>query len=421
MSPSGKSQLRKRALKVAPIAALLTLLLTIHLYLSSTTKGSSSTSTTTTAASHHKLSQALPARAAGDTLLKSAAECDLFTGKWVRNPEGPYYTNETCNAIQEHQNCMKFGRPDTEYLKWKWKPDGCDLPLFRPDLFLEMMRGKSLAFVGDSVARNHMQSLLCLLSKVARPVETAEPTGKQLWFRYKDYDFSICLFWAPYLVKTGSLDTTTGRPFDIYLDEPDDTWSSQVAQFNFVVISAGHWFFRPSYFHVNRTLSGCVYCPEPYEDIEHLLPSFIYRRAFHTAFSAINAAAGYSGVTFVRTLSPSHFEGGTFDHHGNCLRMSPVKRGEAELEEREAEFHAIQLEELGIAGRAGRVNGGRFVLFDATMSLLLRPDGHPSKYGSPPGVKLVMRYDCVHWCLPGPIDAWNDFLQELLRREIQDK
>ncbi|KAG6398445.1 hypothetical protein SASPL_139905 [Salvia splendens] len=412
MSPFGKSQMRKKAVKVAPIAALLTLLLIIHLYSSSS---SSTTSTTTT--SDHKLSQT---RATADKLIKSAAECDIFTGQWVRNPEGPYYTNETCNRIQEHQNCMKFGRPDTEYLRWKWKPDGCDLPLFRPDLFLELVRGKSLAFVGDSVARNHMQSLLCLLSKVARPEETAEPSGKQIWFRYKEYDFNICLFWAPYLVKTGSLDTTTGRPFDLYLDEVDETWSSQVAQFNFVVISAGHWFFRPSYFHINGTRSGCVYCPEPYEDIEHLLPSFIYRRAFHTAFSSINSAPGYNGVTFVRTLSPSHFEGGTFDNHGNCLRMSPVKRDEAELEEREAEFHKIQLEELGIARKAEKVNGGRFEMFDATMSLLLRPDGHPSKYGSPPGVKLVMRYDCVHWCLPGPIDAWNDFLQELLRREIQD-
>ncbi|PWA75899.1 leucine-rich repeat domain, L domain-like protein [Artemisia annua] len=91
--------------------------------------------------------------------------CDLFSGEWVENPEGPYYTNETCWAIQEHQNCMKFGRMDRDFLKWRWKPYQCELPIFDPMLFLEMMRGKSLAFVGDSVARNHMQSLLCLLSR----------------------------------------------------------------------------------------------------------------------------------------------------------------------------------------------------------------------------------------------------------------
>lgn len=92
--------------------------------------------------------------------------CDIFTGEWVPNPEAPYYTNATCWEIQQHQNCLKFGRPDTRYLKWKWKPEGCELPVFDPYRFLQLVRGKSLAFVGDSVARNHMQSLICLLSRV---------------------------------------------------------------------------------------------------------------------------------------------------------------------------------------------------------------------------------------------------------------
>lgn len=79
---------------------------------------------------------------------------------------GPYYTNETCSAIQEHQNCMKNGRPDMGFTKWRWQPDACDMEVFDPVSFLSFMRGKSLAFVGDSVARNHVQSLICLLSKV---------------------------------------------------------------------------------------------------------------------------------------------------------------------------------------------------------------------------------------------------------------
>lgn len=98
---------------------------------------------------------------------EGSKKCDLFTGEWVPNAEGPYYTNTTCDAIQEHQNCMKFGRPDTGFLKWRWKPDECELPIFDPYKFLELVRGKSLAFVGDSVARNHIQSLICLLSRVS--------------------------------------------------------------------------------------------------------------------------------------------------------------------------------------------------------------------------------------------------------------
>jgi hypothetical protein len=96
--------------------------------------------------------------------------CDIFQGEWVPDDgDGgalPYYTNLTCPMIQEHQNCMKYGRPDRGFLRWRWRPAGCELPRFDAAGFLEVMRDQSMAFVGDSLARNHMQSLICLLSKV---------------------------------------------------------------------------------------------------------------------------------------------------------------------------------------------------------------------------------------------------------------
>lgn len=101
------------------------------------------------------------------SLPPTTRKCDIFSGEWVPNPEAPYYTNTSCWAIHEHQNCMKYGRPDSEFMKWRWKPDECELPLFNPRQFFEIVRGKSLAFVGDSVARNQMQSLICLLSRVS--------------------------------------------------------------------------------------------------------------------------------------------------------------------------------------------------------------------------------------------------------------
>ncbi|KAG6405855.1 hypothetical protein SASPL_133449 [Salvia splendens] len=84
------------------------------------------------------------------------------------DPDAPYYTNNTCWAIHEHQNCMKYRRPDSDFIKWKWKPDDCDLPAFNPSHFLHMLRDKTMAFVGDSVERNQMQSMICLLSKTVQ-------------------------------------------------------------------------------------------------------------------------------------------------------------------------------------------------------------------------------------------------------------
>lgn len=53
-----------------------------------------------------------------------------------------------------------------DFVNWRWKPDECELPRFDSMAFLHLLRGKKLAFIGDSVARNHMESLLCILSQV---------------------------------------------------------------------------------------------------------------------------------------------------------------------------------------------------------------------------------------------------------------
>ena len=96
-----------------------------------------------------------------------ARRCNIFSGNWTPYLEGPYYNHENCPYIADKQNCFMHGRPDREFLKWRWKPDECELPLFDATQFLKLVKGKSMAFVGDSIGRNQMESLLCLLSSVS--------------------------------------------------------------------------------------------------------------------------------------------------------------------------------------------------------------------------------------------------------------
>nr|XP_043608548.1 protein trichome birefringence-like 19 [Erigeron canadensis] len=347
--------------------------------------------------------------------------CDLFSGEWVENDEGPYYTNETCWAIQEHQNCMKFGRPDRDFLKWRWKPYNCELPVFDPWRFLEMMRGKSLAFVGDSVSRNHMQSLLCLLSRVTYPNDVSNSSDQNYKsYEYPDYNFNISIFWSPYLVnteRTDQLDIT--QPFKLYLDEFDESWTSHIENFNYVIISSGQWFFRPTLFYSNRVIIGCLYCSE--STIHHRSAFFSYRRAWRSAFRAINSLKNFKGIVFLRSFVPSHFEGGHWDKGGDCVRTKPFKSNETVMADYNLEMYNTQLQEYKIGEREGRRKGIKFKFMDMTQVMQLRPDGHPSKYGHGPFQNVTMANDCVHWCLPGPIDAWNDFLVELIKREEDNR
>ncbi|XP_031286021.1 protein trichome birefringence-like 19 [Pistacia vera] len=351
--------------------------------------------------------------------LSAHKSCDIFSGEWVPNPEAPYYTNTTCWAIHEHQNCMKYGRPDSEFMKWKWKPDGCDLPVFNPGQFLEIMRGKSLAFVGDSVGRNQMQSLICLISRIVYPEDVSYTSDERFkrWL-YKSHNFTLATFFTPHLVRSKQADangpTNTGI-FNLYLDEYDEEWTTQIDDFDYVILSAGHWFFRSLVFYENSQLVGCRYCL--LENVTDMPMYYGYRKAFRTAFKAINSLKNYKGITYLRTFAPSHFENGLWNEGGNCLRTRPFRSNETRLEDTNLELYMIQLEELKIAEREGRKSGKKFRLLDTTQATLLRPDGHPSRYGHWPHENVTLYNDCVHWCLPGPIDTWNDFLLEMLKME----
>ncbi|GJM86716.1 hypothetical protein PR202_ga02603 [Eleusine coracana subsp. coracana] len=310
---------------------------------------------------------------------------------------------------------MKYGKPELEsILRWRWQPDGCDLPRFDPAAFLRLVRHKSMAFVGDSVARNHMQSLMCLLSKVELP-EEIDPkdcihcTRK---YHYRDHNFTVTVFWTPFLVRwnltrDGALQFMD--PHNVFLDEADPEWTRHVAGYDYVVLNAAKWFTRPLFLHERGAVLGCS--NDACGGAAYVAPSHAIRAAFRTALRALH---GFQGKVVVRTVAPPHYENGKWYDGGNCVRTRPVRRGEASasLPETEAAFHAAQVEEFQAA--AGGAEPGRFVLMDVSQMMQMRGDGHPGQYGHWPNEKVGFGIDCVHWCLPGPVDAWSDLLLHLL-------
>ncbi|BAH93437.1 protein trichome birefringence-like 21 [Oryza sativa Japonica Group] len=350
-------------------------------------------------------------------------DCDIFRGEWVPAADGdddgaaPYYTNATCGEIQEHQNCMKYGRPDLGFLRWRWRPERCELPRFDAAAFMEVVRGRSMAFVGDSLARNHMQSLMCLLSKVENPKDvstTKDPEFRTV--RYESHNFTVAAFRSPYLVTANQSSDPAGGMWDLYLDEPDAAWATAVAGFDYVVVSTANWFNRPTMFHEAGRLVGCHHCLVP--GVADLKRTYSLRAAFRTALRALTAGAGgagFDGTVIVRTLSPtSHFEGGEWNKGGDCRRTRPTAARMAGLD---LDFHTVQVEEFRRAeAAAAAASGGaaRLLLMDTTAVMVARADGHPSRYGHWAHEKVTLYNDCVHWCLPGPIDVWNEMLLQML-------
>lgn len=58
--------------------------------------------------------------------------CDIFDGNWVLDDSNSYplYKPGSCPFIDDSFNCFKNGRPDSDYLRLRWKPHGCHIPRF---------------------------------------------------------------------------------------------------------------------------------------------------------------------------------------------------------------------------------------------------------------------------------------------------
>jgi hypothetical protein len=349
--------------------------------------------------------------------LEGSTVCDVAKGEWVPDPAAPSYTNATCPFIDSRQDCMKYGKPGIDsILRWRWQPHGCDLPRFDPAAFLRLVRHKSMAFVGDSVARNHMQSLMCLLSKVEYPqeIQPKDCIHCTRTYHYREHNFTVTVFWTPFLVRWNL--TRAGAqqfmdPHNVYLDEADPEWARDVARYDYVVLNGAKWFTRPVVLHERGRVLGCSDCGDP--NATYVPPHRAVRASFRTALRALrDEATGFRGKVVVRTVAPPHYENGQWYDGGNCLRTRPSRSDETGLPETEAAFHAAQVEEFRAAASAAAP--GRFVLLDVSEMMQMRGDGHPGQYGHWPHEKVGFGIDCVHWCLPGPIDAWSDLLLHLI-------
>nr|AXP99043.1 mannan O-acetyltransferase 1 [Amorphophallus konjac] len=349
-------------------------------------------------------------------------KCDLFTGEWIRKPSGPAYTNKSCLVIEGHQNCMKNGRPDTGFLYWRWKPLGCDLPLFDAERFLDAMQNKAWAFIGDSISRNHIQSLVCLLSKADKATEVyhdAEYRSKR--WSFSSYNFTLSIIWSPFLVKAEIFEDMNGvstKDIQLHLDTLDNKWTTEFRKFDYIVIAGGKWFLKTAIYWENGTIVGCHYCPG--KNLTERGFEYAYRKALNLVLHQLTSS-GYNGTVLFRTSTPDHFENGEWWSGGTCNRTRPFKEGEVTIRDVDQVMRTIELEEFIKALAAASNNGMRLKLLDTTHLSLMRPDGHPGPYRQfqpfAKDKKAKVQNDCLHWCLPGPIDSWNDLIMEMALRD----
>ncbi|KAK7367838.1 hypothetical protein VNO80_09856 [Phaseolus coccineus] len=337
-------------------------------------------------------------------------ECDIFDGKWVRDESKPYYPMGSCPLIDRDFDCHLNGRPDSEYVKWKWQPHGCDIPSLNATDFLEKLRGQKLVFVGDSLNRNMWESMVCILRQSVRDKKRVfEISGKTEFkkkgvyaFRFEDYNCSVDFVGSPFIVRESTFKGTNGSFETLRLDLMDRT-TTTYHDADIIVFNTGHWWTH------EKTSRGEDY----YQEGNHIYPRLkvldAYTRALTTWARWIdnNIDANRTQV-FFRGYSVTHFRGGQWNSGGQCHKETePITDGK-HLRKYPSKMRA--LEHVVIPKMKTPV-----IYMNISRLTDYRKDGHPSiyrmEYKTPEEhASAELHQDCSHWCLPGVPDTWNELL-----------
>ncbi|KAK7378269.1 hypothetical protein VNO80_03707 [Phaseolus coccineus] len=357
-----------------------------------------------------------------DESMESLMKCDFFDGKWVKDDSYPLYKPDSCSLVDEQFNCIRNGRPDKEYLTYKWKPKGCSLPRLNAHRMLELLRGKRLVFVGDSLNRNMWESLICILKSAVKDKKKVYEANGRVHFRgeasysfiFKDYHFSVELFVSPFLVQEGEMTDKNGTKKETLRLDLVGQSSSQYKDADIIIFNTGHWWTH------DKTSKGQDYYQEGSHVYSELNVLEAFRRALTTWSRWVDANINPSKtVVFFRGYSASHFSGGQWNSGGQCDSETDPIDNEKYLTEYPDKMIVLEKVLKNMKSRVTYQNVTRMTDF--------RKDGHPSIYRkqnlSPEERKSPLRYqDCSHWCLPGVPDIWNEILYaELLMREYRNQ
>ncbi|XP_058108644.1 protein trichome birefringence-like 16 isoform X2 [Magnolia sinica] len=336
--------------------------------------------------------------------------CNYAKGKWVPDSRRPLYSGYGCKQwLSDMWACRLTQRTDFSYENFRWQPENCEMPDFDGLTFLERMRDKTIALVGDSLGRQQFQSLMCMVTGGNENLEV-ENIGKTYglakargairpdgWaYRFPRTNTTILYYWSASLCELEPLNLSNpSTNYAMHLDRPATFLQRYIGRFDALVLNTGHHWNRGK-LNANRWVMYVGGVPNTNRKIAE-----IGNAKNLTIYSVVRWVDSQLPQhprlkAFFRTISPRHFVNGDWNSGGSCDSTTPLAGGSEVLKDESADPVV-----------AGAVKGTAVKLLDITALSQLRDECHISKYSikSAEGV-----HDCLHWCLPGVPDTWNEIL-----------
>ncbi|KAG5245076.1 protein trichome birefringence [Salix suchowensis] len=318
-------------------------------------------------------------------------DCNYSKGRWVADSRRPLYSGFQCKQwLSEMWACRLMQRTDFSFEGYRWQPENCKMLEFEKSAFLRRMQDRTIAFIGDSLGRQQFQSLMCMAS--ARGA--IRPDG---WaYRFSNTNTTILYYWSASLADLEPLNITDkATDVAMHLDRAPAFMRRFLHQFDVLVLNTGHHWNRGK-ITANRWV---MYVNgKPLKDRKLLEIGNAKNFTVHSVARWLDSQLpSHSRLkVFFRTISPRHFRNGDWNTGGNCDNTTPLTGG-SEISQDESSDPVI----------AAAVKGTNITLLDITALSDLRDEGHISRYS----VKATTGVnDCLHWCLPGIPDTWNELL-----------
>ncbi|CAA0810953.1 Protein trichome birefringence-like 16 [Striga hermonthica] len=344
------------------------------------------------------------------SVISEKKDCNYAKGKWVVDDSRPLYSGFGCKQwLSSMWACRLTQRTDFEYEKLRWKPKECKMEDFTASKFLLRMQDKTLAFVGDSLGRQQFQSLMCMVTGgeerpdildvgleygLVKALGSSRPDG---WaYRFPSTNTTILYYWSASLCDLQPINSSDpNTEIAMHLDRAPSFLTRFIHKFNVLVLNSGHHWNRGK-LNANKWVMYVGGAPNTNRRIATIAGAKNF--TLHSIVKWVDSQLPlYPGLkAFFRSISPRHFFNGDWNTGGTCDNTTPLSGGKE-----------VSNDESNDPVASGAVRGTNVRLLDITALSELRDEGHISRYSirATPGMQ-----DCLHWCLPGVPDTWNEIL-----------